>query len=131
MCLYSKTVKPKKANKDIICYKVLIKDKRTGAMRSPVAGYTFEPNKEYTAERAKRFDRMEIGSGYFHTFDVIYEANKFRRATSRWTCSMHDAVVFRCKIPEGTSYYEGVDNCYRHGYASKKLVLLEEVYEEE
>lgn len=127
MCLYSKTVKPKKADKDIICYKVLIKDRQTGTLRAPVASYTYELNKVHTAERAKRIDIKEITSGYFHTFNAIYEADKFCRATSKWVDSRQTSVIFRCKIPEGTYYYEGVDNCYRFGYASKKLVLLEEV----
>ena len=128
MCLYSTTVKPKKADKDITCYKVLIKDRRTGTLRAPVANYTYEPdpNKVYTAERAKRVDRKEITSGYFHTFDHVYTANRYSCVLNRWIAPNHTAVIFKCKIPKGSYYFTGIDNNNRFGFASKKLVLVEE-----
>ena len=68
MCLYRDTVKAKKAKEDITCYKILLKDERTGRLHSPYfRSYKWELNKEFVAEKAKFVTDATINDGYFHS----------------------------------------------------------------
>lgn len=132
MCLLSETVKPKKAEKDIRCYKVLFRNKKTKELYSPyMSYYKWELNKEHKAERARYIHNRMVMNGYFHTFKHANVADHLARNFK--TDHMHTAVVYECKIPAGTYYFTGLDSQFHDGYASKKLVILEEarLYEAE
>lgn len=119
MCLVSNTLKPKKAKKDIVCYKYL-KVVEGDGIHSPFnTQFKWKIGDEYVAENEKyRRGRYEISQGYFHTYakytDCYYCANRHT-----------DAIICMCVIPKGTYYYEGMVNggvC--DGYASKHLKIV-------
>lgn len=133
MCLYSDTVRSKRAKEDIICYKVLLKNKRTGRLHSPYfRSYQWELNKEFVAEKANFVTGATINDGYFHTFKNVETAIDLAiHINANITTHVNlTAFVYQCKIPAGTSYFTGEDCDLHKGYASKKLII-EKNYEEE
>ena len=129
MCLYRDTVKAKKAKEDITCYKILLKDERTGRLHSPYfRSYKWELNKEFVAEKAKFVTDATINDGYFHTLNNVETAIQM---AIHINASLHNrditAFVYQCKIPTGSSYFTGEDCDLHKGYASKKLIIEKEL----
>lgn len=129
MCLYRDTVKAKKAKEDITCYKVLLKDKRTGRLHSPYfRSYKWELNKEFVAKKASFITDTTINDGYFHTFKNVETAIDMTiHINANITNINLTAFVYQCKIPSSSSYFTGEDCDLRKGYASKKLIIEKEL----
>lgn len=121
MCLYSWESK-KKAENDIVCYKV-IKYDDNGILSSPIQGsFKWELGKEYRAERAIFSAFGCISKGYFHSY--ISEWAAFNAQHSSLGC-FKETRIFKCIIPKGTYFYQGIHSDGREGYASKSLKIVE------
>ena len=129
MCLYRDTVTAKKAKEDITCYKILLKDERTGKLHSPYfRSYQWELNKEFVAERASYVTDTTINDGYFHTLKNVETAISMAIYINAGIYNKNlTAFVYQCKIPAGTSYFTGEDCDLHKGYASKKLIIEKEL----
>lgn len=117
----------KKAEKDIECFKILIKYPwsdclETACMCTPVEdAYITDNIPFYGDSNAFRrwlrriFHTDSIGEGYIHTYtDREVVKNWIGRDTAR---------VYRCIIPKGTYYYVGKDE----DYASECILFKEEL----
>lgn len=121
MCLYSWKTK-KKAENDIVCYKILKYD-NNGILSSPLQdSFKWELGKEYRAERATFSFFGDISKGYFHSY--ISEMTAFNAMHSSLGC-FKKSRIFKCIIPKGTYFYEGIHSDGREGYASKCLKIVE------
>ena len=118
MCLYSKQILPRRATKDIICYKVLC---CTGScFRTPYYDMRMDINKEYEAKGpkiAKAFIKNNyqkyfaiVEKGYIHCF------TQENAARDMWFYDVRKRVIMKCIIPKGTLYYKsknGLEICAR------------------
>ena len=98
MCLYTKWKKPKKAEKDIIVYKILDKD-----CISPYRCFAYNLGVKYDTD-------IESYKGVFTS--GIYIENGFHAFTSKRALlksalkkGFRPATAFKCIIPKGSSYY--------------------------
>lgn len=123
MCLFSNQKVPLIADKDIICYKILIPigDK----FITPYRDFIFSTNTiiEDRAEEhiSEIFGVTEVTSGFFHTLStkerVIEEVKTLQRKLPKGT----RLKVFKAIIPKGTTYYVG----QRSDMCSKSLIVIE------
>lgn len=109
MCLISKWRFPKKAKKDIVCYKVL-KLSFDGKLYTPFMSKEVDTSKPLIAKGSSFsiFDPLEKKGGYIHSC-----------ANCR---SEYANQIWKCIIPKGTRYHEAFDGCE---YCSRKLIFLE------
>ena len=131
MCLYTKQVEPKMAEKDIICYKfykrynkILISPYQGFA--APEIGITTNANlgKSYIPENDNLyihnycgFKRVDEGFHSFKTLEEVkHKVNGYRNSLN--------LVIFKCIIPRGSSYYEGKFDRYE-SYCSNSIKLIE------
>lgn len=130
MCLEIKSPNCLIAEKDIICYKVLLKYKSDQMYHSPYWDFIWDFNTKYeqqfSLEYNRRYSIFYVEKG-FHTIqcssdakcfiDKIYIDNCFKTLIERF-------VVVKCTIPKGSKYYKG-----RHSdldcYASNQLIINE------
>lgn len=98
MCLYTKWKKPKKAEKDIIVYKVLSRN-----CISPYTCFVYNLGVKYDTD-------MESFNSYFTNglyIEAGFHAFTSKRALLR-SCVKErfpTMVAFKCIIPKGSSYY--------------------------
>lgn len=107
---------------DIVCYKV-IEDK----YKSPIIRYDYQEYIEsgevfVDTNTIKQIDQM-LGKGYIHSFNSI-------RACEKFIVHYHieNPSIYKCEIPAGTPYYEGMDLDTREkGFCSKAIKFIEEI----
>ena len=138
MCLYidreihGPLKRIKKAKENIVCYKIL--RVHCGYLFTP---YTEDevPSQIYQGEvpmvgdplKSRRFFRRIFHSdliegGYIHTFRVWSCA----RNAAEWFAKKGIKVrIFKCIIPKGTYYYQGIER----DYASEQIVYKQELTE--
>lgn len=104
MCLYTKWKKPKKAEKDIIVYKILSKN-----CISPYMDFAYDLGVKYDTD-------MESYKGMFT--NGFYISAGFHAFTSKRALLNSDlkkysliVVAFKCIIPKGSLYY--ISSCKR------------------
>ena len=139
MCLYSKQILPRRATKDIICYKAMYKNIRsTGIVYvSPYKGFIIPATefgkvynargdyKEYYRQRifscGKYCFIARIGKGYFHAYKFDHDAVI---ATGFTGILGPDKRVIKCIIPKGALYWNGTaaDIC------ATEMIFVEEMY---
>ena len=135
----------KKADEDIVCYKVLVKN-NDGFIRSPYIGIPYRlgelkkdriPVKKEMVNIKNTLSRTEVTveSGVFHTFQFLEDAKKLAidGIISNYFGFLDGnyPIVVKCFIPKGTRYYEGMfggifyptNKCY----GSKQLKVGEEI----
>lgn len=107
MCLITKWKKPKVAEQDIVCYKVVLLTNDPNKFRAYWQDdFIFEIGKTHKHHfwnlvcktKADISDLYEIYGGMFHSFQ--------KRPTSRFN------PVLEYIIPKGTKYYEGLHDEY-------------------
>lgn len=128
MCLLITSRTPKIADRDLTCYKAMLKDKKTGIILTPyemvrpnpdaLSGYVnFKAshsnltadelihevgnstmNKFYPELRGK------IEEGYIHTYMFASHAQD---DMGHELFAKQDYLLFRCVIPKGTEYFDG------------------------
>ncbi len=118
----------KKAEKDIECFKILMKYPwsdclETACMCTPVEDtYITDKVPFYGDSNVFRrwlrriFHTDTIGGGYIHTYNA-------REVVKNWIGRDYTAHVYRCIIPKGTYYYIGRDT----DYASECIIFREEL----
>ena len=119
MCLISKWRFPKKAKKDIVCYKVyiVIQNSCTHEIVKAVTPFMYEEVNIYQPIKAisnkSLFERWwngicnphEKADGYIHTLYSISLAKELIKFYQ-----INNAKIFKCIIPKGTKYHIGEDN---------------------
>lgn len=137
----------KKADEDIVCYKVLVKNNEKGFIKSP---YMWKPYKLGELKKDKTPVKKEsvnttntlsttektVESGVFHTFQFFEDAKKFAINSiieSYWGFFDGNlSIVVKCIIPKGTRYYEGMfGGIFYPGYksyGSKQLKVGDEIF---
>ncbi len=115
MCLVSKRRFPKKAKKDIICYKLL--EKFEEKYYTPCRGIYVDINKELKAKGISLsiIEPYEKGEGYIHSFRTLPHRDALE--SSGWNLSR--ISIFKCIIPKGTKYHIGNN----YDICSKKIIF--------
>lgn len=121
MCLYTK-MEIRKADKDIVCYKRVVKTVRgyeTPYRHAVIPPECLKSEMEYTAAgeidiKASDFQN-EVRGGMIHTYGY---------KNSAISLMFPNEEVWVCVIPKGTEYVWGVDNINESSYASKSIRFL-------
>ena len=130
MCIEVKTIFPKRAKTDIVCYKLLKED-----MTAPYTGFQYD-FKEYKAnglfvllKDIKNFiiEKPSFINGvlyYYYDIGLLHTYKKPALSFVINQCKYLKRRLFKCIIPKGTYYYESSDFSK---YASRKLRIIEEI----
>lgn len=150
MCLYTKQSKAIVAEHDIVCYKLffiideLNKPDRTVKKTGDITAvfrddyiYSFdkgtqkavEPDFVKNIEYCTPFSyeiEYEINDG-FHSYKTMKEAEDTAKLFVHEQTKMKDGkrhlALYRCVIPEGSLYYEGMSSWTKQGYCSETIML--------
>ena len=132
MCLILNYVKPKIADKDIVCYKLVEKTKIKGIYKSYFQEFEYIIRQLYTNNLDIKFVNgiiknlcplfphygiYAIEEGMFHSYMNYLP---FKLSISP------DESILKCIIPKGAYYYEGHFN-YFPSYVSSQIKILEEI----
>lgn len=147
MCLYLKSIKPKIAKRDIVCYKILNRTScfnwdtheveymyTTPYQHTPINSVNddiikgircFEPDSS-TPHISSSSDlfclkgfKWTMRGGCIHSYRYKKDAN--------FMINDFEQVIFECVIPKGTEYYKGIDAIGQENYASKKIRFVKQV----
>jgi len=144
MCLniwrVKKAIKPNVAKQDIVCYKVFINS--YGILRTPfqnayvsdemvlkglkpmcaIGPETVQFSHQSNLDNKYLFNVFE---GFIHTYKSLKSAKEMARQLLFSICISYS--IYKCIIPGGTIYYSGKDDYGRPSYASKEIILNEEI----
>lgn len=150
MCLYpyKKYRLPKKAKKDIKCFKVLRTygnvvetpyqyinlDKETLAGKKPFVSEILDMLEHKMVEtteakfRIHHADSDTISCGAIHTFSLLKDARKEKE----WLLSLKEVkeynyIIYECIIPQGTLYIKGLFDCAETSFASQQITFVKQV----
>ena len=133
MCLDINHLKPKIADKDIVCYKLVKRTKIKGIYKSNFQRFEYVIRQLYTNNLDIRFADKVIKNlcpSYPHLGISAVEEGMFHSYAS-YLCPVilsplpHYALL-KCIIPKGAYYYEGYFD-YSPSYASSQIKILEEI----
>ena len=122
----------KEAPRDLIAYKIFVKTP-SGYMSKTGSGEIYKKNLLYEASETKTQENGLIGEGYFHPFPTLEDAFIFLDSSkvpelSRYSKKEIDnLVIMKILIPKGSKYYSGNYGPYLGNYASKEMILKEEI----
>ena len=129
MCLILQYLKPKIADKDIVCYKIVKKSKVKGVYKSAVQRFEYIIRQLYTNNLDIRFANKSIKRYFYRCFYKI-EEDMFRSYTSNLypviLSPLPHCALLKCIIPKGAYYFEGIFD-YSPSYASSQIKILEEI----
>lgn len=137
MCLEVRSMKPKIAEYDMTCYKVL---QRVPRAPSEIFGFRWEtpfqrmcvPNSVVSGRRlmkARGYRKVNkslnreiyvVGEGYIH----VYASDELDN--QKGVLGKQDNL-FECIIPAGTEYYDGW-NITSHEYASRSIRFVKQIF---
>ena len=133
MCLVTAQLKPKIADKDIICYKLVKRTKIKGIYKSSFQKFEYIIRQLYTNNIDIRFANKIIKNldttrsglclyiieeGMFHS----YASNLYPIILS----PLPNCALLKCIIPKGAYYFEGYFDD-SPSYASSQIKILEEI----
>ena len=133
MCLDINHLKPKIADKDIVCYKLVKRTKIKGIYKSNFQRFEYVIRQLYTNNLDIRFaDRViknlcpsrphlgiyAVEEGMFHS----YENHLYPVILS----PLPNCALLKCIIPKGAYYFEGYFD-ESPSYASSQIKILEEI----
>lgn len=152
MCLYpyKKYRLPKKARKDIKCFKVLCTygnvvetpyqyvnlDKETLAGKKPFVSKILDmlENKMVETTEAKfrihHADSDTISCGAIHTFSLLEDARKDKEWLRLISSSREEKcnyIIYECIIPQGTLYIKGLFDGDATSFASQQIKFVKQV----
>ena len=132
MCLVLSHLKPKIADKDIICYKFVDRTKIKGVYKSGFKKFEYIIRKLYINNISIEFSDEAIKPSKTHYKRYYIEEDMFH---SYMTLSyslqnsiqlLDNGVILKCIIPKGAYYYIGM--CGSNlSYASSQIKILEEI----
>jgi len=114
----------KKADKDIVCYKILIEDKE-GILRSPYYLKIWKLKEEQTEKLTK--EKINIGNCKFENRTITgfytFVNKKWARIILRLfrDKTKYNFKIFRCIIPRGSKYH--IKAYSRDEFCSEKLII--------
>ena len=123
---------PSVAERDVECFKVVVKQKEEGTYLSPYMkhsyklGETIVPNQddiEPFKTNLKTEDVYIVEGGFLYSFSNI-EIARFKAEENTKKNPVVNYAILKCLIPKGTSYYTDL---FCQEYASKKLFVVGEV----
>ena len=136
MCLILTQLEPKIADKDIICYKLVVK-KANGIYNSLYRKFEYIIRRNYKISETEkcilkenRFGVKILEEGVFHSF--VREVDAFidyREQANILISHYHFPMILsiiKCAIPKGAIYYMGSTNSML-SYASSQIKVLEEI----
>lgn len=122
---------PSVAERDMECFKVVVKQEQEGAYLSPYMKHSYRlketivPNQEDIEPfktSLKTEDTFIVTGSFLYSFSNIdmarFKAEEFAKKKP------NNYAILKCMIPKGTSYYTDL---FCQEYASKKLFVVEEV----
>ena len=133
MCLDTKQLEPKIADKDIVCYKLVERTKIKGIYKSNFQRFEYVIRQLYTNNLDIRFaDKViknlcpshphlgiyAVEEGMFHS----YENHLYPVILS----PLPNCALLKCIIPKGAYYFEGYFD-ESPSYASSQIKILEEL----
>ena len=125
MCLFTYHLKPKIADNDIICYKIVEKTKIKGVYKSKFQRFEYIIRQLYTNNinvkfvyklTYSTFSGYAIGEGMFHSYagyPIILSP-------------LLNCALLKCIIPKGAYYFKGYSGNYS-SYASSQIKIVEEI----
>ena len=128
MCLVTAQLKPKIADKDIICYKLVVRTKIKGVYKSSFQGFEYIIRQLYTnnikIEFSYKLIKPETIFGYFIEEGMFhsYENHLYPVILS----PLPNCALLKCIIPKGAYYFKGYYGNYS-SYASSQIKILEEL----
>ena len=128
MCLVTIQLEPKIADKDIICYKLVVRTKIKGVYKSSFQGFEYIIRQLYTnnikIEFSYKLIKPETIFGYF------IEEGMFHSYVSHLypviLSPLPNCALLKCIIPKGAYYFEGYFD-ESPSYASSQIKILEEI----
>lgn len=131
MCLILTQLKPKIADKDIICYKRVRKTKIKGIYKSSFQGFEYVIRQLYTnnlnIKFAHKIIKHKLVLGYLYNYieeDMFHSyVGPLYPITSS---SLLSWAILKCIIPKGAYYFEG-DFSDSPSYTSSQIKILEEI----
>ena len=129
MCLFTYFLKPKIADKDIICYKLVVRTKIKGVYKSSFQGFEYIIRQLYINNLDIRFVNKNM-KRYFYTGFYKIEEGMFHSYVSHLypviLSPLPNWALLKCIIPKGAYYFEGYfDDA--PSYASSQIKILEEI----
>ena len=132
MCLVLSHLKPKIADKDIVCYKIVDKTKIKGIYKSSFQEFEYIIRQLYTNNLDIKFvDRIikNLCPPYPQYGTYVIEEGMFHSYTNYMpfmVANFTDESILKCIIPKGAYYYEGHFHHFT-SYASSQIKILEEI----
>ena len=125
MCLLTKQYKQKKADRDIIVFKIVVfRDSQTFTpyTGTPIPYELLNGQKPFEAngrtEKCPDFYGYTIEGGNIHTYAIAADAWQL---THYFPKEWGQPAVYECIIPKGTEYYYGCTYGKTPSYASKQI----------
>ena len=122
MCLVINQLKPKIADKDIVCYKLVERTNIKGIYKSGFQGFEYVIRKLYTNNhflvKYRKIFGYFIEEGMFHS----YVSHLYPVILS----PLPHGALLKCIIPKGAYYFEGYFED-SPSYASSQIKILEEI----
>ena len=132
MCLIISKLRPKIADKDIICYKLVERTKIKGIYKSSFQRFEYVIRQLYTNNIDIRFaDRVirNLCPSYPHLSKYAVEEGMFHSYANKSSPILSPLpwwALLKCIIPKGAYYFKGYfDDC--PSYASSQIKILEEI----
>lgn len=135
MCLITKSKNPSTSKKNIVCYKILKTSKSNyNNYYTPFTDFRIDEktlNGEQNLialgiEKVEKYEKYEIGEGFIHTYKIFKNAKRMTDFLNENYIEKY--YIFKCIIPSGTEYHEGVDVNNYQSYASKEIKIIKKLY---
>ena len=128
MCLFTNQLKPKIADKDIVCYKLVERTKIKGIYKSSFQRFEYVIRQLYTNNIDISFIN-KIKKHFYKCFYIIEEGMFHSYASYLYPVILSplpNCALLKCIIPKGAYYYEGYFDDLP-SYASSQIKILEEI----
>ena len=130
MSLYIETKECKTAAEDIVCYKFyVIKDNKILSpymlIKAPEIGIVATTELDNPV-KSIIWNGIKVVHKGFHSYKNLDNVREVIRSLSNSIDADITYEIFKCVIPKGTRYYEGIHNTCK-SYCSESIVLKESV----
>ena len=129
MCLIISELRPKIADKDIVCYKFVERTKIKGVYKSSFIGFEYIIRQLYTnnikIEFSYKFIKDRVLFGYFIEEGMFHSYASYLYPVI--LSPLPNCALLKCIIPKGAYYFEGYFD-ESPSYASSQIKILEEIW---